>query len=157
VWKVACVVGLISTRLFGCDPERTEAYAIALGNALQLTNILRDVGEDLENGARIYLPLADLMRFQYTERDLVGRVYDGRFLALMEFEANRAQSFFEEARRAMPARERAALRPALMMAEIYEGLLTKMRQDRFRVFDRRYRLGKPRKLAILAKYLLCRR
>jgi len=155
-WKVACAVGLVSIRLFGCDPLRSEPYAIALGHALQLTNILRDVGEDLMNGARVYLPLADMARFQYTEEDLIGRVNDERFLALMEFEAARAQAFFDEARLMLPAEDRAALRPAMVMGEVYESLLARMRKDRFRVFEKRYRLSKPHKLAILSKHLLRR-
>ena len=73
IWKVACAVGLVSIRIFGCTDPGSERYAVALGHALQLTNILRDIGEDLANGQRIYLPLEDLARFQYTERDLVGR------------------------------------------------------------------------------------
>ena len=77
--KVAGVVGLVCTRLFGCVHEDSDKYAIALGNALQLTNILRDIGEDLSNGGRMYLPINDLIRFQYSERDLIGKVYDGRF------------------------------------------------------------------------------
>ncbi len=67
VWKVACAVGLVSIRLFGCKDPGSECYAVALGHALQLTNILRDIAEDLSNGQRIYLPLADLARFGYTE------------------------------------------------------------------------------------------
>ena len=93
-YKVACAVGLASLRVFGAEDPASERYAVALGHALQLTNILRDVGEDLSNGVRIYLPLADLARFQYTERDLIGRVYDGRFVALMAYEAERAERFY---------------------------------------------------------------
>lgn len=153
-WKVACAVGLVSVRLFGCAGTRAEPYAVALGHALQLTNILRDVGEDLENGRRIYLPLEDLARFDYAEEDLLGRVDDARFLALMEFEARRAQGFFDEARAVLPPEERANLRPALMMGEIYETLLAKMRKTRFRVLEKRYRLSKARKLAIFSKHLI---
>jgi 15-cis-phytoene synthase len=155
-WKVACAVGLVSIRLFGCDPQRSEPYAIALGHALQLTNILRDVGEDLANGARVYLPLEDMARFDYSESDLIGRVHDARFLALMEFEAIRAQRFFDEARAKLPAEDRVALRPALVMGEVYESVLARMRKDHFRVFEKRYRLSKPHKLAILSKHLLKR-
>lgn len=153
-WKVACAVGLVSVKLFGCTHPDSEKYAVALGHALQLTNILRDVGEDLSNGVRIYLPLADLARFQYTERDLIGRVYDGRFLAAMAWQADRAEAYFKEAEALMPAEDRAALLPATIMAAIYRGVLCKMRRDGFRVFDRRYRLSKARKMAIFAKYLL---
>jgi phytoene synthase len=152
--RVACVVGLISIRLFGCTDPESEKYAVALGHALQLTNILRDVAEDLANGVRIYLPLADLARFQYTERDLIGRVYDGRFLAAMNYQAERAEGFFQEAGEHLCATDRAALMPAEIMREIYHTLLDKMRAGGFRVFDRRYRLSKPRKIAIFSKQLI---
>jgi phytoene synthase len=153
-WKVACAVGLVSVRLFGCAGTRAEPYAVALGHALQLTNIIRDVGEDLENGERIYLPREDLARFDYTEQDLLARVDDARFRALMDFEARRAQGFFDEARAVFPREERSNLRPALMMGEIYETLLGKMRATGFKVLGQRYRLSKARKLAIFSKYLI---
>ncbi len=153
-WKVAGIVGLISTRIFGCVHENSDNYARVLGNALQLTNILRDVGEDLRNGGRIYLPINDLIRFQYSERDLIGKVYDGRFLAMMEWQAGRAEHHFAEAERILPEQDRGALMPAQMMAEVYGELLQKMRGGRFQVFDRRYSLSKGRKVAILFKYIL---
>jgi phytoene synthase len=155
-WKVACAVGLVSVRLFGCKDPASDNYAVALGHALQLTNILRDVGEDLANGVRIYLPLMDLARFQYTERDLVGRVYDGRFLALMTYEAERAEGFFKQAEELLPKADRDALIPARIMGETYRRLLTKMRADHFRVFDKRYSVSKARKLTILSKHLIAR-
>lgn len=155
-WKVACAVGLVSIRIFGCKDPLSEKYAVALGHALQLTNILRDVGEDLANGARIYLPLADLARFQYTERDLIGRVYDGRFLALMQYEAERAEAFYQEAAEALTDLDRAALVPAQIMGEIYHAVLAKMRADGYKVFNKRYRISGARKLAILSKRLLSR-
>ncbi len=156
-WKVACAVGLVSVRLFGCQHPDSEKYAVALGHALQLTNILRDVGEDLSNSVRIYLPLADLGRFQYTERDLIGRVHDGRFMAMMAYQAGRAEAFFQEAEALLPASDRAALTPAIIMAETYRTLLQRMKADGFRVFDRRYSLSKARKLAILSKHLIARK
>lgn len=155
-WKVACAVGLVSVRLFGCKDPGSDKYAVALGHALQLTNILRDVGEDLANGVRIYLPLMDLARFQYTERDLIGRVHDGRFLALMNYEAERAEGFFKEAEALMPKMDRDALIPARIMGETYRRLLTKMRADHFRVFAKRYSVSKARKLTILSKHLIAR-
>ena len=154
VWKVACAVGLVSIRLFGCTDPGAERYAVALGRALQLTNILRDVAEDFENGGRIYLPLEDLARFGYTESDLAGCVRDERFLALMTFEAGRAEGFFREAALALPAADRRALMPARIMGEIYHLLLVRMRSDGFRVFENRYRISKPRKFVILAKHLI---
>jgi phytoene synthase len=156
-WKVACAVGLVSVRLFGCQHPDSEKYAVALGHALQLTNILRDVGEDLSNSVRIYLPLADLGRFQYTERDLIGRVHDGRFMAMMACQAERAEAFYQEAESLLPPSDRAALTPAIIMAETYRTLLQRMKADGFRVFDRRYSLSKARKLAILSKHLIARK
>jgi phytoene synthase len=156
IWKVACAVGLVSIRLFGCKDNGSERYAIALGHALQLTNILRDVAEDLANGQRIYLPLEDLARFGYGEHDLLARVADGRFAALMEFEAARAETYFRVAAAAMPAGDRSVLVPAAIMGEIYQVVLAKMRADRFRVFETRYRVSKARKLAILSKHLIAR-
>lgn len=154
VWKVACAVGLVSIRLFGCQDPGAERYAVELGRALQLTNILRDIREDYDNGGRIYLPLEDLARFHYTPRDLAGHVRDARFLALMTFEAERAEGFFHAAAAALPGADRRALTPARIMAEIYHTLLIRMRQDGFRVFEKRYQLSRPRKLALLSRYLI---
>ena len=154
IWKVACAVGLVSIRLFGCSDPASERYAISLGQALQLTNILRDIAEDLANGSRIYLPLADLARFDYTEADLLARVYDARFLALMAHEAERADGLFREAAACLPAADRAALLPARIMGEIYQVLLRQMQAGAFRVFAKRYSVSKVRKLAILSKQLL---
>jgi phytoene synthase len=147
-------VGLVSIRLFGCVDPDSERYAVALGRALQLTNILRDIREDHDNGGRIYLPLDDLARFHYTPEDLARRVHDERFLALMDFEAQRAEGFFRDAEDAMPMVDRRALAPARIMAEIYHALLVRMRRDGFRVFETRYRIPKTRKLAILIKHLV---
>ena len=157
IWKVACAVGLVSIRLFGCrELTAAERYAVALGHALQLVNILRDIGEDFANGGRIYLPLEDLARHGYGEADIAAGVRDERFLALMHQQAERAEDFFREADRCLPAGDRRALAPALAMAGIYRCLLGKMRRDGFRVFEKRYRLGRLQKLAILAKHMIAR-
>jgi phytoene synthase len=153
-YKVACAVGLASLKVFGATDPASERYAIGLGHALQLTNILRDVGEDLANGGRIYLPLADFDRFQYTERDLVGHVYDDRFTAMMAYQAERAGGFYREAVEVMPKSDARALVPAEIMRSIYQTLLSKMKKDGFKVFDQRYRLSKARKMAIFSKHLL---
>jgi phytoene synthase len=152
IWKVACAVGLVSIRLFGCTDPAAESYAIALGKALQLTNILRDIREDFDNGGRVYLPLDDLANFGYTASDLAERVRDSRFLALMDFEAGRAEGFFREAEELLPAADHKALAPARIMAAIYQELLAGMRGDGYKVFDKRYRVSSLRKLAILAKH-----
>jgi phytoene synthase len=154
VWRVACAVGLVSIRLFGCKDPASEIYAVALGRALQLTNILRDIREDLDNGGRIYLPLEDLARFGYSEKDLADRVCDERFLALMAYEADRAEGFFQEAAQHLPLADHRALTPARIMGGIYHHLLDQMRQDGFRVFQKRYSVSKARKLAILSKHLI---
>lgn len=153
-YKVACAVGLASLKVFGAQDPAAEQYAVALGHALQLTNILRDVGEDLANGVRIYLPLADMARFQYTERDLIGRVYDGRFVAMMNYQAERAEAFYKEAVKVLPKSDAKALVPAEIMRSIYQTLLAKMKRDGFKVFDRRYSLSKARKMAIFSKHFL---
>lgn len=153
-YRVASCVGIISTRIFGCTHPDSEKYAIALGHALQLTNILRDVDEDLRNGGRIYLPLADFARFQYSERDLLGRVHDGRFIAMMAWHADRAEKFYQEAMSHLKPEDAKALKAAEAMRKIYHTLLKKMRSDGFQVFTQRYSVSKPRKLAILAWTLL---
>lgn len=156
IWKVSCAVGLVSIRIFGCQDAGSERYAVELGNALQLTNILRDVGEDLANGGRLYLPLEDLARFDLVPEDLPCAPSDTRFLAFMNDQATRADTCFRAAEAALPPADRAALLPARVMAEIYRRVLDKMRADGFRVFEKRYRISRPRKLAILAKHLVAR-
>lgn len=153
-WHVACAVGLVAMRIFGARDPNCEKYAVALGHALQLTNIIRDVGEDLSNGVRIYLPLADLHRFQYTEKDLIGRVYDGRFRALMDFQAQRAESFYSEASQNLPPTDRKAMASAEIMHDIYRKLLLKIRRNGFQVFDCRYRLSRAQKVAIFSKHFI---
>lgn len=151
IWQVACAVGLVSVKIFGCKDPAAEPYAEALGRALQLTNILRDVAEDLDNG-RIYLPEEDLRRFGLGPADLAARPVTDAFTDLMKFEADRADGFFREAGRLLPASDRKALAPARIMAAIYQELLEKMRVDGFRVFAKRYRISHARKLLILAKH-----
>lgn len=151
IWKVACAVGLVSIRLFGCRDAAAETYAVALGRSLQLTNILRDIGEDYDNGGRIYLPLEDLQRFAYGEDDLRAKRHDQRFVALMDFEAARAAAFFAEAAQSLPDADRKALAPARVMAAIYQKLLDRMRRGGFRVFERRYRVPRAYKLAVFAR------
>jgi len=153
IWKVACAVGLVCIRLFGCTSPESSTYAEALGRALQLTNILRDVGEDVSKRGRIYLPLEDLRQFSYTESDLAGACHDERFVKLMSFEAARALDFYDEAALNLTREDRHALRPARIMAGIYGKLLGKMRKDHFRVFDRRYRIGRLQKIRIGLRHL----
>ncbi len=154
-WRVACAVGLVSIRIFGCKNPASIAYAENLGQALQMTNILRDVGEDAANG-RIYLPLADIRRFGLTEEKILQRHDSAGFQALMRFEAGRARKRFGAA---VPPRsdERALLAPEIMRA-IYLRILTKLEKMNFPVFERRIRLGRFEKTyTALATCLVPRR
>ena len=152
IWKVAGAVGLVSIRIFGCADANSEKYAVALGRALQLTNILRDVGEDIANGGRVYLPLEDFERFGCTENDLQKKCVGGAVLALMDFEARRAEDYFNEAEALLPPRDRKALLPARIMASIYREVLLRMRRDGFDVFHKRYALSSLQKVAILLRH-----
>ena len=148
-YRVASAVGLVSIEIFGYKNPRCRDYAIELGLALQITNIIRDVGKDLKID-RVYLPQEDLARFDYTMADLRSRTYDQRFLALMEFEAVRARSFFGRATAALPREDRRSMVAAEIMHAVYAALLTKMERDRFRVFEKEYRLTKTEKAARIA-------
>ena len=143
---MASVVGLVSIEIFGYRDPRCHTYAVDLGLALQLTNIIRDVGVDLDNGGRIYLPLEDLERFGYTPADLRARVYDKRFRMVMDFEAKRAEGFFLSAVANLPAADRRSLTAAEIMRAVYWKLLVKIRRSRFDVLTRKQRLSTPAKL-----------
>jgi phytoene synthase len=152
-YSVASVVGLMSIHVFGYRYPETEEYAINLGYALQLTNILRDVKEDKERGY-IYLPLEDLARFHYTEDDLMKEVYDGRFVELMRFQARRARTYYNQARAALHPDERATLYPAEIMDAIYYRLLEKIELGNFDVFHHRFRVRTAHKLWLAVKIWL---
>lgn len=147
--RVASTVGLVCLPLFGAKHPDAAAYAEKLGHALQLTNILRDVSEDLDNEGRIYLPMEDLRRFDYSEEDLFNHVYDDRFKELMRFEGARATQLFAETSRLLPITDQRPLMAAEIMRSLYQRLLEKMEEDGFRVFDRHYGLSKARKLGTL--------
>jgi len=151
-YRVASAVGLVSIEIFGCRDPRGKEYAINLGLALQMTNIIRDVARDLRQN-RIYLPQEDLARFNYSERDLQDRQYDSRFIALMEFEAERAENFFAQAREALPAQDRQSLVAAEIMRSVYDAILQRMKRDRFRLFEKEYRLSKLEKVSRIAAEL----
>jgi phytoene synthase len=152
--RVASAVGLVSIEIFGYTNPMCRRYALDLGMALQITNIIRDVGQDLDNGGRIYLPLADLERHGYTEGDLRARVYDPRFVALMEYETDRARVFFHSARVHLPPEDRASMRAAEIMGAVYSRLLRRMKEDRFHVFDKRYSLSRTEKVWVVARAMV---
>jgi 15-cis-phytoene synthase len=143
---VAGVVGEVSARIFGQLDERTTAYAHKLGQALQLTNIIRDVGEDAQRG-RIYLPVNELQQFEVkaNELSLGAKGYSERFTALMQFQAQRAQSVYDEAFALLPQSEARAQKPGLMMAKIYRALLSEIQRENFQVLHQRISLTPLRK------------
>ena len=152
-YRVASAVGLVSIEIFGYRNAACRDYAIQLGLALQMTNIIRDVGKDLNNG-RIYLPLEDLVRSDYAESDLRARRYNDAFVRLMELESQRAEEFFSRAAALLPREDRRSMVAAEIMASVYHALLRRMKTDRFRVFDKEYRLSKIEKSGRIAGQLL---
>lgn len=143
-YRVASAVGLVSIEIFGYRNPACRDYAIQLGLALQVTNIIRDVGKDLAND-RIYLPREDLARFQYSEAELRAHKHNDAFVRLMEFEAARAEDFFSAAAAGLPREDRRSMVAAEIMASVYHALLRRMRSDHFRVFDKEYSLSKIEK------------
>ncbi|MDZ7892624.1 MAG: presqualene diphosphate synthase HpnD [Rhodoferax sp.] len=141
---VAGVVGEVAAGIFGQTDPQTTQYAHKLGQALQLTNILRDVGEDAMRG-RIYLPVNELQQFDVKAHEILKRTYSDRFVALMRFQAQRAQGLYDEALALLPAADRRAQKPGLMMASIYRALLTEIERDNFQVLHQRVSLTPLRK------------
>ena len=148
--RVAGVVGLLSAEIFGRTTEATRGYARDLGVAFQLTNIIRDVGEDARRG-RIYLPQDEMRRFGVAPSSLVRGTADGDFRGLMAFQVRRAREWYERALSALPEADRRAQRPGLVMAAIYRTLLDEIERDGYHVLDRRIALTPLRKLWIAWK------
>ena len=151
-YRVASAVGLVSIEIFGYRNQRCKQYAIELGLALQTTNIIRDVGKDIQNG-RIYLPQDELTRFNYSEKELTQRIYNDRFVQLMEFQAQRARQFFAKAAGILPDEDRKSMTPAEIMGSVYRGLLRRIELDKFRVFEKDYHLSKIEKTGRIAAQL----
>ncbi len=151
-YLVASTVGLLSLPIIGlargADPDVAASYAVRLGIALQLTNILRDVGDDVDSG-RIYLPLADLSRFGLSERDIRQKSVDERFVGLMHFEIQRARALYREAIPGI-ALLRSSVRPAVGAAAIlYRAILDEIEANDYNVFSRRAHLSTGKKLWLL--------
>jgi phytoene synthase len=144
-YRVASVVGLLAAEIFGYQDRQTLKYAHDLGLAFQLTNIIRDVGEDARRG-RIYLPIEDLQRFKVPAKDILEARYSDAFRELMAFQAERAERFYDQAFAQLPAVDRKAQRPGLVMAAIYRTLLREIARDGFQVLDRRTSLTPLRKV-----------
>jgi len=144
---VASAVGLCCIEIFGYSDPRTREYAVNLGVALQITNILRDVQVDARIG-RVYLPQADLRRFGVTAEDLAQGRYTPGFVQLMTFEAARAREYYQRAWATLPAADARRLFAAEIMGRTYFALLQAIEARRFDVFARRVTLSTPRRLAI---------
>ncbi|HMA87454.1 MAG TPA: presqualene diphosphate synthase HpnD [Burkholderiales bacterium] len=144
-YRVASVVGMLAAGIFGYRDARTLDYARDLGIAFQLTNIIRDVGEDARRN-RIYLPMEDLKAYGVTAADITATRYSEAFADLMRFQARRAEKFYDRALATLPAADRRAQRPGLIMAAIYGALLAEIERDGFRVLSARVSLTPLRKL-----------
>lgn len=144
-WHVASVVGILSASIFGVTNPRTLEYAEKLGLAFQLTNIIRDVGEDARKG-RIYLPISELQQFGVTAADLLNARHSDKFEALMRFQVARAYKTYDEAMALLPKEDRRAQRPGLMMAAIYRTVLDEIERDNYQVLNQRISLTPIRKL-----------
>ncbi|GAB3250279.1 phytoene/squalene synthase family protein [Chitinimonas naiadis] len=145
-YLVASVVGLLSARVFGVSDEKTYVYAERLGLAFQLTNIIRDVGEDARRG-RIYLPVEELQRFDVPAADILNYRESDNFRALMTFQIERAEGYYREAMEALPAADRKNQRAGLVMAAIYRATLEEIKQDGAgKVLNQRLSLTPLRKL-----------
>lgn len=148
-YRVASVVGLLSIEIFGYRNSKSRDYAIYLGKALQLTNILRDVRTDAERG-RIYLPQSELARFKVTEREILNFEYSDRFRALSESVAARAKHFYQLARETLPPEDRRSMVAAELMGSVYWRLFRKLERQQFNVLGPKpTRLNKAQKLLLI--------
>jgi len=146
-YRAASTVGLICAEVFGYKNEKTKQYAINLGIALQLTNILRDIKSDVKRG-RIYLPLEDLHRYDYTEEDLMNCIYNEQFRELMKFECDRAHEYFRRAKACLAEEDKPLFTAARTMGNIYYLLLLRIERARYDVFSKRIRLSSPLKILV---------
>lgn len=150
---VASTVGLMSIEIFGYKYEETKNYAINLGYALQLTNILRDVKADKDRGY-IYLPKEDMDRFHYSEEDLINEVYNDNFINLMKYEVQRVREYYYKARTSLRSDEKYRLFPAEIMDAIYYRLLEKIELNDYNVFAKKIKVSNLHKIMIALKHWL---
>jgi len=147
--RVASAVGLLCIEIFGYSDPRTRQYALDLGIALQLTNIIRDIATDLERG-RIYIPLDDLARHQCTEEDLRNGTLDDRVRGLIAAQCERAKDFYGKAERELPAVDRRGMVAARIMGGIYHTILDRIELSGYDVFGEKIRVPRPRRAVIAA-------
>ncbi|MCP5268625.1 MAG: presqualene diphosphate synthase HpnD [Zoogloeaceae bacterium] len=149
-YRVASVVGLLAAEIFGYEDRKTQKYAHDLGMAFQLTNIIRDVGEDARRG-RIYLPIDELQQFDVKAADILNARYSDNFRRLMEFQIKRTEEYYEQAFAQLAETDRRSQRPGLVMAAIYRALLDEIRRDGCLVLTQRTSLTPIRKLWLAVK------
>jgi phytoene synthase len=149
-YRVASTVGLLVVRILGFDNPRSLEFAEAQGIAVQLTNVLRDVGDDASTG-RIYLPSEELERFGVSDESILAGQMTDELQLMLSFNAKRAVSYYEKAEQLMPDEDRRALRPATAMGRIYRALLNELIERQFPCFEQPVRISKPRRVAIAAK------
>jgi 15-cis-phytoene synthase len=146
-YRVASITGLMCIEIFTYRSPQTKEYAINLGIALQLTNILRDLKEDAARG-RIYLPREDLLRFGYSGDDIQNQIINDRFIELMKFECERARHYYRRAADCLPREDRPTLTAAITMGKIYYRLLERIERVNYDVFNHQIRLHRPERFLI---------
>jgi phytoene synthase len=149
-YRVASVVGLLAAEIFGYKDPQTLEYAHDLGMAFQLTNIIRDIGEDARRG-RIYLPMEELKRFNVPAADILNSQYSDNFSALMQFQVERAEGYYEQALAKLPKGDRRSQLPGLIMAATYRVLLEEIRDENYQVLHQRISLPPMRKIWLALK------
>lgn len=152
-YKVASVVGLMTSEVFGYDNEEALTYAVDLGIAMQLTNILRDIGEDVDRN-RIYLPREDLLHFDVSEEEILNRVMSDRFLSLIQFQIDRAREYYNRADYGIQMLNKDSRLPVLLARENYSRILNKIEESGYNVFHERAYLTSREKFSILPKAIL---
>jgi|WetSurMetagenome_2_1015567.scaffolds.fasta_scaffold05485_3 15-cis-phytoene synthase len=156
-YYAASTVGLMTIEVFGYKDKAIKEYAINLGIALQLTNILRDIKKDVQKG-RIYLPFDDIEKFNYSEREITESIYNENFIRLMKYECERARLFYKKANSYLVRSEKGRMLSARIMEHIYYRLLKKIEKRKYNVFDNYIRISKPKKLflayGVFLKYKL---
>ncbi|MEK7818929.1 MAG: squalene/phytoene synthase family protein [Bacteroidota bacterium] len=149
-YRVASSVGLMCTEIFGYSQKQTIEYSKMLGYSLQLTNILRDIKNDAKRN-RIYLPLSDLRKFNYSETDLINNLYDERFIALMKFQFERTKNYFLETKSLLSNEDKPLFIAAEIMRALYFEILLKIEKCNFDVFNNNVRLSSFKKISIASK------
>ena len=152
-YSVASTVGLITIHIFGFTNSKAKEFAINLGKALQITNIIRDVKLDFETG-RIYIPQELFKKFNYTPEELKEEITNEGFLKIMKSLDELAENFYSEAEKIFPREDYATLYPAIAMGEIYHSLLLKIRKHNYEIFTQKFTLSKIDKLWIVLKHIL---